>query len=196
MPSAAILSGGRASRLGGRDKGAMLVGGRTIRERQIAELGGVARDIMIVGGPNEAPPAGVRWIPDRLAGLGPLAGLDAALRAAAEEPVIVLACDMPYVRAALLRALLGWLGDFDAVVPRTERGYHPLCAVYSRRCLPAVTEALAARRLRLIDLLKRIRVRDVAGPDIEAFGPRTELLANINTPADLRGLDALSGHEA
>ena len=36
--SAAILAGGRATRYGGLDKGALLVDGRSIRDRQIAEL--------------------------------------------------------------------------------------------------------------------------------------------------------------
>ena len=38
MPSAAILNGGRATRFGGCDKGALLVGGRSIRDRQLQEL--------------------------------------------------------------------------------------------------------------------------------------------------------------
>ena len=41
MTSAAILAGGRARRFGGRDKSALLVGGRTILERQIDALDGV-----------------------------------------------------------------------------------------------------------------------------------------------------------
>ena len=38
MPTAAILAGGRAVRFGGRDKSALVIGGRSILERQIAEL--------------------------------------------------------------------------------------------------------------------------------------------------------------
>ena len=56
------------------------------------------------------------------------------------DPTIVVACDMPFVSAPLLGHLLRSLDDADAVVPRTERGYHPLCAVYAR--------ALPSRRSR------------------------------------------------
>jgi molybdopterin-guanine dinucleotide biosynthesis protein A len=38
MHSVAILAGGDARRFGGRDKSALVVDGRTILERQIAEL--------------------------------------------------------------------------------------------------------------------------------------------------------------
>ena len=38
MASAAILAGGRASRFGGSDKSALVVGGRSILDRQIEEL--------------------------------------------------------------------------------------------------------------------------------------------------------------
>ena len=47
--SAAILAGGQARRYGGRDKGTLVVDGRSIRERQIAELATIAGDILIVG---------------------------------------------------------------------------------------------------------------------------------------------------
>ena len=50
MPSAAILAGGTASRFGGRDKSALVVGGRTILERQLTELSRVTHDLMLVGG--------------------------------------------------------------------------------------------------------------------------------------------------
>ena len=52
MRSAAILTGGRASRFGGRDKSALVVEGRTILDRQLAMLRGVPHlgEILVVGG--------------------------------------------------------------------------------------------------------------------------------------------------
>src|SRR5439155_16087595 len=75
---------------------------------------------------------GVRVIPDIVPGSGPLGGLHAALTAAHGDAVFVVACDMPYVTAALVEYLFSLAGDAQIVVPRTERGYHPLCAVYRR----------------------------------------------------------------
>jgi molybdopterin-guanine dinucleotide biosynthesis protein A len=59
--------------------------------------------------------------------------------------------------------------DADAVVPRTERGYHPLCAAYTRSRLPAAAARLAGPRLNVVGLLEGIRVRVVTTEEIEAF---------------------------
>lgn len=196
MPTAAILAGGRAARFGGRDKGALVIGGRSILERQIAELRRVTDDILVVGeGPTVTrSDARIRLIPDRVCGCGPLGGLDAALAAARDGVVAILACDMPFVTAAFLTRLLDLAREADAVVPRTERGYHPLCAVYTRACHPAVARRLADRRLTMNGLLEDLRVRELTPEEIDAFGDRHHLLANVNTPADYEELEGLQGH--
>src|SRR3990172_5076806 len=108
MPTAAILAGGRASRFDGRDKSALVVGGRSILERQIAVLRRLTDDILVVGGQGGQPRADglVRFVPDRVPGCGPLGGLDAALAAARDDAVVIVACDMPFVTRALLSHLL------------------------------------------------------------------------------------------
>ena len=60
---------------------------------------------------------------------------------------------MPYVTAPFAAYLLTLAGDADVVVPRTERGYHPLCAVYTRACLGRRPRRLAERRLKMLELL-------------------------------------------
>ena len=196
--SAAILAGGRARRYGGRDKGALVVDGRSIRERQLAALAPIAGDILIVGmsgafrqgpDPGRTP---IRAVPDRVTGCGPLGGLHTALVESAFEITIVLACDMPYVSSPLLLHLttLARAGDADAVVPRTDRGYHPLCAAYTRACLEPVARRLADGQLKMIDLFEDVRVRAVDAEELRAFGDVRRLLANVNSPADHRELEA------
>jgi len=185
MDSVAILAGGDARRFGGRDKGALVVDGRTILERQISELSTVTPDVRVI-----------RREDDLVPGCGPLGGLHAALNAARGDALFLVACDMPFVTAALAAYLLMLAGDADAVVPRTDRGYHPLCAVYGRACLPAVERRLAERRLKMLDLLHDLRVRDVTADDLGRFGNCDRLLANVNTPAEYyASLEALQGHK-
>lgn len=191
--SAAILAGGHARRFGGRNKGSLAVGGRTILERQIAELSTIAGELLLVGTTSAHP--GVTCVADLVPGCGPLGGLHAALTYAAHDVTLVVACDMPYLSAPFLAHLAALAGDYDAVVPRTEDGYHPLCAAYTRRCLDPVTRHLAAERLKMTDLLAEVRVRFVATEEIRAFGDHHRLLANVNTPAAYRGLEALHNHE-
>ena len=195
MRSAAILAGGRASRFGGRDKSALVVEGRPILDRQLAALAQVADDVMLVVGEEPGPRADVRVIRDRVTASGPLGGLDAALTAARHDTLVLLACDMPFVTARLLGHLLALTTGVDAVVPRTERGYHPLCAAYTRACQPAIAVRLDRGQFRMVDFLADVRVRVVCGDELAALGDHHRLLANINTPAEYEGLDRTIGHE-
>jgi molybdopterin-guanine dinucleotide biosynthesis protein A len=198
MWSAAILAGGRAQRFGGCDKSALVVGGRSIRERQMMALATLTTDILIVGSPRlivGSPLGTARVVADRLPGCGPLGGLHTAFCEAHGDAIIVIACDMPYVSAPFLRRLLTLTRDADAVVPRTECGYHPLCAAYTRACLAPAAARLAQGRLKMIDLLEDVRVRVVTTEEVDAFGHHGRLLANVNTPAEYGDLEAFQGHQ-
>ena len=196
MWSAAILAGGTSRRFGGRDKSALVVGGRSILDRQLTELMALTADILIVGGSGPAPAnLTARVVADRVPGLGPLGGLHTALSEASGDATIVIACDMPYVSAPFLGHLLALTRDADAVVPYTDRGYHPLCAAYTRACLAPAAARLADGRLKMIDLFEDVRVRLVTADEIGAFGRPNRLLANVNTPAEHGDLEASQGHE-
>lgn len=195
MPGAAILSGGLARRFGHVDKGQLTVGGRTIRQRQLDALGPVARPIFLVGHPDRTcSPPGVVAIDDVVTGCGPLGGLDAALRASDGETLLLMACDMPHVSAAFLQYLLTLAHDADVVVPRTERGYHPLCAAYTPACGPVVRRRLERRQLRMVDVLEEVRVRVVEPEELVRFGGGDYLLANVNTQAELDAIESFLSH--
>ena len=182
MFSAAILAGGRATRLGGRDKSAIVIDGRTILARQLTLLSGVAGDVQVVRD-------------DLIPGCGPLGGVYTALTRARHDLVFVLACDMPHVTTPFVSYLLSIADSWDLVVPRTEDGYHPLSAVYRRNCLPAIARRLAARQLKMTDLFSDVRTRAVSGAELDGFGDPGRLLANVNTPAELAGLEAVRSHK-
>jgi molybdopterin-guanine dinucleotide biosynthesis protein A len=194
MWSAAILAGGQARRFGGRDKGALVVDGRTILAAQLAALRTLTSDILIVGGGASLDGA-ARVVPDRIGGRGPLGGLHTALTESTGTATIVIACDMPYVSAPFLGHLLSLTHEADAVVPRTGRGYHPLCAAYTRACLAPAAARLADGRLAMTGLLEDVRLRVVDAAEIDAFGDHDRLLANVNTPAEYGGLEAIRGQQ-
>jgi molybdopterin-guanine dinucleotide biosynthesis protein A len=191
MPTAAVLTGGSARRFDGRDKSALVVGGRSILERQLDVLSQLSDDILIVAHPATRDPIagpikrhGARVVHDRLPGYGPLAGLDAALATARHDVIILIACDMPFVTAALLDYLAAASTGADAAVPLTEQGYHPLCAAYARTCHNTVERRLAERRLAMRGLLEDLRVRSVTERELATFGDPSRLLSNVNTAAE------------
>jgi molybdenum cofactor guanylyltransferase len=210
MWSAAILAGGLATRFGGCDKGALLVGGESIRVRQLATLRQVADDLMIIGVRDEAlavaatrqpstvaDPVGVpvRTIPDRVPHRGPLGGLHTALAEMRGDAVAIVAGDMPFLSAPFLAHLLSLTVEGDVVVPVTARGYHPLCAAYTRVCNGQVARRLANGQLKMRGLFEELRVREVTSEEMRVFGDPDALVANVNTPDEYRGLEAHQGHK-
>jgi molybdenum cofactor guanylyltransferase len=185
--SAAILAGGRATRLGGADKASLVVGGARIVERQLAALAGLSDDVRIVS--NDAAryaDLDVRVVPDAIAGAGPLGGLYTALLDARHERVLVLACDLPFVPAALLERLAAESGtgeQVDAVVPRTRRGLEPLCAVYRKDCAGVVRDRIARGDLRMTALVAALRVRELGHEALAPYDGEA-LFENVNTPHD------------
>lgn len=183
--TAAILAGGQARRLGGRDKSALLVGGWRIIDRQIAVLREVTDRIAIVA--NDAGRYGTTGVPvwaDLRPDTGPLGGIYTALVHATTAQILVMACDMPFLQAPFLRYLVECGREVDAAVPRSPNGYEPLCASYGRQSAELIRARIDRGQLDLMGLLDKLRVRVIAPEEIAPFDPAGTLFFNINTPED------------
>jgi molybdopterin-guanine dinucleotide biosynthesis protein A len=183
-PAAAILAGGRAARMSGADKSALVIGGRTVLARQRRALNTVASPVIVV-----AKRAGrfrdAHVVLDSTPASGALVGLCGALAASPAEWTIVLACDLPFVQTPLLARLVERREGVDAVVPRARDGVHPLCALYRRSCLPAFRRRLCAGDLRVVAALDDVRVRWIEHDEIEEVDPGGLSFVNINTLEEL-----------
>jgi molybdopterin-guanine dinucleotide biosynthesis protein A len=184
--TAAIVAGGRATRFGGRDKSRLIVEGRSIIVRQVDVLQRVAAEILIAGGDaSRFADLGLPVAADRRPGLGPIGGLEAALGAARGDRVLVVACDLPFLDARLLERLAALAGpDVDGAWVRGPRGVEPLLACYRRQARAAVAGAIDAGRLSLHGLAPVLRMAEIAGDELRAFGAPDRLLANVNSPED------------
>jgi molybdopterin-guanine dinucleotide biosynthesis protein A len=180
-----VVAGGRSLRMG-RDKALLPWAGSTLLDDAIARMRLACPDVRILCGP--VPRYGDRGVPlvtDRIDGAGPLAGLEAALVAAADRPVLLVGVDLPFVTAGTLAFLLGHLEGADAVVPAPEQMPQPLCAAYAPSCLPAVQARLAAGERRMTSFWSDVTVRRLGSSDFRAFGDARDLFRNLNTPEDL-----------
>lgn len=181
----AILVGGQARRLGGIDKSALLVGADSIFNRQLSLLREMTPHILIVGAERpQVQPPGATVVRDRVAGAGALGGLYTALVDAPTEQVLVIACDMPFVTAPFLAHLAERGEGVDALVPRDDRGRHPLCASYDRRIAGHLRTRIDRGELRIGDALAGLDVHELSPDELASFDPDGRLLLNINTPAD------------
>lgn len=179
-----ILAGGASARMG-RNKALLSFRGQPLVERQLATLRPLFERVLVgANEPGPYAPFGVEVVPDRLGERCALTGIHALLAAAATEHVFVVACDLPFLSARLIEALLERRGGADAVVPVSDRGPEPLHAVYGRACLAAI-EASARRgdwKATAFHAAVRVdlwRVRD-ADWAVEGRSPFT----NVNTPAE------------
>jgi molybdopterin-guanine dinucleotide biosynthesis protein A len=187
--AAAIIAGGEARRLGGVEKSGLLVGGRSIAERQLEVLRPRFSRVFAVAGRAEPWRAvGVEVLSDRGApGRGPLAGLDAALTGLRddEDAVVCVAADMPFLSGAALELLRDTAPGADAVVAKVGGHPEPLFARYARVCAAGVAAALAANRLKAAAFLATVSVHWLSEADLRAVDPSLATLANVNTAADL-----------
>jgi len=183
--TAAILAGGRAQRLGGIDKSALIVGARSILDRQLSLVGALTPHLLIVTSDrSRVRTVDVPVVVDRIGGAGALGGLYTALVEAPTEQVLVIGCDMPFLTAPFLRHLAERGRGADAAVPRDGQGRHPLCASYDRRTAAHVHARIQAGDLRIGEVLMDLEVVDLGPDDLSPFDPDGRLLLNVNTPAD------------
>lgn len=213
MPfDAVVLSGGRATRLGGTTKAAMLHRGVPLVVRAVEAASG-AGQVVVVGDGAPQLPGSVRVIRESPAFSGPAAALGAGIleldrlrgeqrgrdlgrEATDAEPdlVLVLACDMPNVRPVVGRLLTAAevpVVDGAVAVDVTGRR-QPLAAVYRRS---ALLRAISGRELigmSMRDILSELRLREVPaaiGADPTLTDPTADPTADVDTWADAARLD-------
>jgi molybdopterin-guanine dinucleotide biosynthesis protein A len=183
--TAAIIAGGQARRLGGRDKSRLVVGGRPIIVRQVEILQRVAHTIQVVGvPPDRYADLGLVSCPDVLPGLGAIGGIYTALRSSPADLVLVVACDLPFLEAGLLERLADLASTHDGAWVATERGVEPLLACYRASSADRVKAAIEAGRLKAADLAGSLQIAVIGTAELCAYGPPDRLLANVNTPGD------------
>lgn len=131
--TAIILAGGRAARLGGIDKSALIVGGRTLLEHATAAAESVAEEVIVVGPEVQG---------------GPVAALASALPQAQGERILLLAADLAFADrlvAALFAAASETveLGHADGTIVLDGGGREQwLAGVYRVESLRSALEAL------------------------------------------------------
>ena len=92
--------------------------------------------------------------------------------------------DIPFATTELLRYLCDASPSWDAVVPATDAGPEPLCAVYGPACLEPVQTVLAMGERKMTAFWGAVRVRTPARADLSAFGDPERLFRNLNHPSD------------
>jgi len=197
--NAIILAGGAARRMNGRRKAFLPLGDETFIQRILRLLAPLFDAVSIVTNePDLYAGFPARAVQDERPGMGPLMGMYSGLKASGSEMNFVTAVDTPLVSEALVRHLVGMGGECDAWVPQWEGRPEPLCAVYARRCLPAIESVLgrvtvtgAAVTARIIAIYPLIRPCPLEESTVRKLDPRGLAFFNVNTQADYDALRAI-----
>lgn len=191
--TAVVLAGGRATRMGGQDKGLVEVAGRPMIAWVLDALRPQACRTLVNANRNlDAYRAfGCEVVEDIEPGfLGPLAGLATGMAHATTDYVVTAPCDSPMVAADLVARLYVACssGNTDIAVAHDGRRLQPVFAA-ARRSLQADLRSWLASGERKIDRwFARHRVAEVD------FSDEADTFANINDPDERAALEArLSG---
>lgn len=186
-PYGIILAGGRATRMGGGDKGLLRLGGRTILSRVIERLGPQVADLALNanGDPTRFADTGLPVLPDTVAGqVGPLAGVLAGMDWAVglgASHVVSAAADTPFFPCDLVPRLL--LAAESAGQPialaATADGRQPTFGLWPVALRDDLRAALEG------GLRKVVLWTDRHGAAEALFAGTPDPFFNVNTPEDL-----------
>ena len=172
--------------MGGVNKALLKIHGRTIVERvRDAVARACAEVIVITNSPEEFAFLGLPMFHDLRPGKGSLGGLYTGLQACTRTHGFLVGCDMPFLRPEVMRYMAQLIDDYDVVIPKIGVHWEPLHAIYSRKCLPSVEDALDRGELRIASIFDRVKMREVPDTDLARFDPQFLFAMNLNTPEDL-----------
>lgn len=174
-----LLAGGRSTRMG-TAKRDLKVGSQTMLEWMVSRLSSSFSDTIVCGA---SAPRGARAVADLRTDGGPLAGLEAGLRASRTELAFVLAVDMPRATARLAELLIERCAGHEAAVPRNALA-QPLCAAYVRGAASKVSAFLDRGGHRATRVLDSMDVAYVDEAELKSAGIDPHVLDDLDTPGD------------
>jgi molybdopterin-guanine dinucleotide biosynthesis protein A len=177
MISAAIIAGGKSSRMG-RDKAFIEIDGQPMWQRQqslLRQLG--ITDILISANADQSFPRTITTVRDTVHEQGPLAGLAACLRQCKNDHLLAIAVDMPNLDAPFLQLFID--AKNPLIFQNDTTGYiEPFPGLY-----PKSAADIAEQRLQNDDLSLQSFIREIA-PHIRPIAD-PHYFQNWNTPEEI-----------
>ena len=179
-----ILAGGKARRMGNKDKATLSINGERIIDRLITTIQNVTNNIIIISNTLEDYGYDFLVYADIYKEKGPIGGIQSGLSHSTSDLNLVLGCDMPFISQELIRELLLHSETADVIVPRHEEKIEPLCAIYRKKMVKIMEERIGREQYKMHDLLKEVDTEFVdIGSELPFY--HSNLFANMNTPEDM-----------
>ncbi len=179
-----ILAGGRGRRMGGVDKGLQPLRGRPMVAWVLERLAPQVTEVIVNANQNQAEYArlGCRVIGDEIGGFaGPLAGLQAGLKANVHPFLVTVPCDSPFLPLDLVARLHAALiaNHADLAVAKTGDQPHPVFSLVRESLAGHLTAFLRGGGRKIDAWYASLKVAEVP------FDDQPDAFSNINTPEEL-----------
>ncbi len=122
---------------------------------------------------------------DLIPGRGVLGGLYTGIFYASFPYAFCVACDMPFLKAQVIRYLINEKQNFDVTVPKTKDGLEPLHAIYSKNCLGPIKKIMDQGKLKVLDFYPMVSVHTIEESEFHLLDPGMQSFMNVNTPEEL-----------
>jgi molybdenum cofactor guanylyltransferase len=192
--SAIILAGGRATRMGGEDKGLLLLQKKPLIQHVIERLKPQADEILINANREitQYQMLGYPVLQDENADfIGPLAGFCLGLQHAKHEYVLTVPCDSPSLPLDLADRLLIGMAEAhaDIAIASSDGDVHPVFCLCKKTVLPSLIDYLASGERKVSTWQKFQKYVAID------FSDNPDAFINLNTFEDLTVLELKLNHD-
>ncbi|WP_391488940.1 molybdenum cofactor guanylyltransferase MobA [Leclercia tamurae] len=180
-----ILAGGKASRMGGKDKGLQELNGLPLWQHVARTLYKQVSTIVVSANRNIATyqESGYPVYADLLANYpGPLAGMLSVMQQCDAEWFLYCPCDTPFIPDCLAERLVKNRGSAPVVWAHDGDRDHPTIALMHRQLIPVLENYLAAGERRVM-----IFMRQAGGHSVD-FSDMKQAFINMNTPEEMQAV--------
>ena len=186
-----ILAGGKNTRMNGKNKATLCISGHRLVDLAYEVMNAFFDEILIISNtPELYTDMDVPVMADVLDIKSALTGIHTGLFYATRPMAFFLSCDMPFINERLAREILEYAkSGHDVVVPETENGYEPLCALYSKKCIKPVEYNLNHDKFRIKAFYKQVNIKRLKAKTLPGYHPN--VFFNVNTPEQLEEAERL-----
>lgn len=177
-----VLAGGRATRMGGLDKGLINLNGQPLFEHVMSKLAPQVGSMVISANRNIEiyQSFGIDVLSDTLPDYpGPLAGMLSAMQHLSGEWFLFCPCDTPNIPDDLAYKLWMQKGESYAVWVNDGERDHPTITLMHRKLVTDLEQYLAAGERRVMLFLRKVGGKPIL------FANQMQNFINVNTPKDL-----------
>ncbi|MBA5602851.1 molybdenum cofactor guanylyltransferase MobA [Pectobacterium aroidearum] len=182
MITGVILAGGRATRMGGNDKGLITLNGQPLYQHVLSRLKAQVDEVIISANRNQAiyAQSGCQIIGDFDTSFpGPLAGILSGLHASTSEWVVFVPCDVPTFPLDLVHRLWQAREEANAAYATDGERPHPTLLLINKNLIEPLETYLHVGNRKLMLFMEQVGAKAVS------FSDQPEAFRNLNSPEDL-----------